>query len=150
MFNLFPLDIALEWCGFKSGTRPIQVALGPGKLIKVSNERGNKLYRTIDLNHQQKILFCVAPDRKRRYLLLQLEREYDLVVKFDEEDSRTEFISELESFLGSGEVGLGMERREIRENELLKMAITKEHRQKTIERFFRVAFAQVKTNLLGI
>ncbi len=133
---------SLEWCGFKSGTRPIQVALGPGKLIKVSNERGNKLYRTIDLNHHQKILFCVAPDRKRRFLLLQLEREYDLVMKFDEEDSRTEFISELESFLGSGEVGLGMERREIRENELLKMAITKEHRQKTLERFFRVAFAQ--------
>ncbi|XP_022093825.1 dual oxidase 2-like isoform X3 [Acanthaster planci] len=133
---------ALEWCGSKSGTRPIQVALGPGKAIKVMNERGNKLYRTIDLAHHQKITLCVSPDGNRRYVLLHMEREYDLVLKFDDIESRTEYISELQSFLGSGEVGLGQERQETREKDLLRMAITKEHRQKTLERFFRVAFAQ--------
>ncbi|XP_038077765.1 dual oxidase 2-like isoform X2 [Patiria miniata] len=133
---------AAEWCGYKSGTRPVQVALGPGKAIKVMNERGNKLYRTIDLTHHQKITLCVGPDGKQRFLLLHMEREYDLVLKFDGSESRGEFISEVESFLGSGEIGVGQERREIREKELLKMAITKEHRQKTLERFFRVAFAQ--------
>ena len=117
--------------------------LGPGKQIKIQNERGNKNYRTVDLSTMQKLTFCVSPDRQRKYVLIKFDREYDLVMKFDDEELRTEFISDLENWLGSTEVGIGRERREIRETEMLKMAVTKAHRQKTLERFFRVAFAQV-------
>ena len=134
---------ASEWCGFKQAKRPIQIMLGPGKQIKLSNERGNKTYRTIDMTDLKKLTFCVSPDRQRRIVLIKFDREYDLVMKFDGEEQRTEFISDFENWLGSTEVGIGRERLEIREVELLKMAITKVHRQKTLERFFRVAFAQV-------
>ena len=134
---------AIEWCGKSETKRPIQVMLGPGKQIKVQNERGNKNYRTIDLKRVQKLNIQISPDRQRRYCVIKFEREYDLVMRFDDEGLRTEFVSDLESWLGSTEVGVGRERFEVKEAQLLKDAITKGQRQKLLERFFRVAFAQV-------
>ena len=134
---------AIEWCGKSETKRPIQVMLGPGKQIKVQNERGNKNYRTIDLKHIPKLDLEISPDRQRRYCVIKFDREYDLVMRFDDEELRTEFVSDLESWLGSTEVGVGRERHEVKEAELLKNAITKGQRQKLLESFFRVAFAQV-------
>ncbi|XP_071487821.1 dual oxidase 2-like [Diadema antillarum] len=133
---------AAEWCGKKEGSRPVQVKLGPGKKIRISNERGNKVYRTVDLSHYSKVTLLVSPDGAQRYVVVKFEREYDIVLKFADPELRLEFISDLESFLGSAEVGVGRERLEIREKEMLVMAVTREHRQKLLEKFFRVAFSQ--------
>lgn len=133
---------AFEWCGKKEGSRPVQVKLGPGKKIRISNERGNKVYRTIDLDNYAKVTLLISPDGKRRLMVIKLGREYDVVLKFNDPDSRLEFVSDLESFLGSAEIGVGRERQEIRESELIKVAVTKEHRTKLLEKFFLTAFAQ--------
>ena len=117
--------------------------LGPGRQIKVQNEKGDKNYRTIDLTMTNKLTFYVSPDRQRRYFVIKFEKEYDLVVKFDEMDQRTEFISDFENWLGSTEVNIGRERMEIREAEILKSALTKEQRKAQLDQFFRVAIAQV-------
>ncbi|XP_063956076.1 dual oxidase 2-like isoform X4 [Lytechinus pictus] len=133
---------ASEWCGKKEGTRQVQVKLGPGKKIRITNDRGNKIFRTVDLTSYNKVGLLVSPDGKRRYMVVKFDREYDIVLKFPDPESRLEFISDLEAFLGSDEVGVGRERQEIRENELLKVAVTKEHRTKLLEQFFLMAFSQ--------
>ncbi|XP_030832129.1 dual oxidase 1 isoform X2 [Strongylocentrotus purpuratus] len=133
---------AAEWCGKKEGSRQVQVKLGPGKKIRITNERGNKILRTVDLTHYTKVGLLVSPDGKRRHLVVKFDREYDIVLKFSDPDSRLEFISDFESFLGSEEVGVGRERQEIGEKELLKVAVTKEHRTKLLEKFFLMAFSQ--------
>ena len=95
----------------------------------------------ISLSKQVGLL--VSPDGHRRFMVVKFESEYDIVLKFPDEDSRLEFISDVENFLGSTEVGLGRERQEIREVEMLKMAVTKEHRTQLLEKFFKTAFSQV-------
>ena len=134
---------AIEWCGKKEAKRPVQIMLGPGKQIKVQNERGNKTFRTIDLKMVQKLMLEVAPDREKRYCVVKFEREYDLVLKFDDQELRTEFINDFESWLGSPEVGIGRERHEVQESQILKNAVTKGQRKKMLEKFFRVAILQV-------
>lgn len=134
---------AEEWQGFKKGCRAINVMLGSGSVIKVSNECGSQVYRTVDLSHHKKVTLWVSPDRNRRYMTLKLEREYDLVLRFADDEARQEFISECENFLGSPDVGVGRERMEVKEKDMLQNAITKEHRQRTLEKFFRHAFASL-------
>ncbi|XP_071953912.1 dual oxidase 2-like isoform X2 [Antedon mediterranea] len=131
-----------EWCGDGQSERPIAVRLGPGKSITVLNDRGNKTYRTIDLAIHQKITLLVCPDQRRKMMTIVIEKEYDLVMKFDTEEERNAFISDIESFLTDPAIGVGRERREVHQAEMLRMANTKVQRQKTLERFFRVAFAQ--------
>ncbi|PIK44178.1 dual oxidase 1 precursor [Apostichopus japonicus] len=134
---------AQEWQGRRKGCRPVNVMLGPGAIIKLNNERGNQTFRTIDLSHHQKVTLWVSADGKQRFMTLKLEREYDLVLRFSDTEIRQEFISKVESFLGSPEVGVGRERLEVKETDLLNSAITKDHRQRTLEKFFRHAFASL-------
>ncbi|XP_033120574.1 dual oxidase 2-like isoform X2 [Anneissia japonica] len=131
-----------EWCGHGQAERPVAVRLGPGKTFVVLNDRGNKVYRTIDLTIHQKLTFLVCPDQRRKMMAVVIDKEYDLVLKFDTEEERNAFISDIESFLTDPAVGVGRERREVRQSEMLRMANTKVERQRTLERFFRVAFAQ--------
>ncbi|XP_070550890.1 uncharacterized protein [Ptychodera flava] len=64
------------------------------------------------------------------------------VLKFDDQAERESFVKELQDFLGTAEVGTGSKGLEIRQDQMLKQAVTKAHHQMVLERFFRVAFAQ--------
>lgn len=76
---------------------------------------------------------------------------YDLVLKFDSDFLRSAFIKAFEKFISeittSGDACLAQMMTNITHAMLLKQAITKKHRQKKLEMFFRVVFAQVYTSV---
>ncbi|XP_014663461.1 PREDICTED: dual oxidase 2-like [Priapulus caudatus] len=131
-----------EWQGHREGERTVQVRLGPGKVITILNERG-KTQRTIDMSRVQSVMLLVAADQHQKMVAIKIAREYDQILKLPNVAMRTDFIGRLESFLG--ETGIGRERREMKQEQIFKMAFTKLDRQLQLEKFFRVAFAQVKT-----
>ena len=123
--------------------RVVKVSLGPGKQIQIVNEHGNKTLRQIDLSRVQQITLCVSSDRNQQYILIEVNQEYDLVVRFDDEEQRKGFVSDLQHWLERPDIEIKVRHEERREKNLLKLAITKEERQKSTERFLRLAFAQV-------
>eukprot|EP00057_Strongylocentrotus_purpuratus_P011839 XP_011666313.1 PREDICTED: dual oxidase 2 [Strongylocentrotus purpuratus] len=131
--------LANEWCGFNEPVKEIEVCLGPKRCIRVMGQRGSKLHRSIDVGCPQRITIFMSSDSKQRYILVKLEKEYDLVLKFLDVDDRLEFVSDLQSFIGREQNGVVMERRELREYDLLRMAVTKQQRQSVLERFIRLA-----------
>ena len=58
-FCALTIYLAAEWCGKKEGSRQVQVKLGPGKKIRITNERGNKILRTVDLTHYTKVSIAI-------------------------------------------------------------------------------------------
>lgn len=81
-------------------------------------------------------------------MLIRVHHSYDLVLKFDSDFLRSAFIKAFEKFISeittSGNC-LAQVMTNITHAVLLKQAITKKHRQKKLEMFFRVVFAQVYT-----
>ncbi|XP_070541735.1 dual oxidase 2-like isoform X2 [Ptychodera flava] len=140
--------LATEWRG-KESNRSVKIKLGPGRQITVQSDRGRAL-RIIEFTDMVKTVeFQVSPDKARKMMLIRVEKEYDLVLKFDDQAQRDSFIKELQDFLGTAEVGIGSKRLEIKQDQMLKQAVTKAHRQMVLERFFRVAFAQA-FNIEGV
>ncbi|XP_041465121.1 dual oxidase 2-like [Lytechinus variegatus] len=131
--------LANEWSGFDEPGKEIEVCLGPNECIRVMGQRGSKLHRSIDVGHPQRITIFMSSDSKQRYILVKLEKEYDLVLKFHHVDDRLEFVSDLQSFIGRQQKGVVIERRELREYDLLRMAVTKQQRQAVLEKFIRLA-----------
>lgn len=81
------------------------------------------------------------------YMLIRIHHGYDLVLKFESEFLRGMFIKAFERFISeiatSGSTcSLQMTTNSTKKS-LFKQAITKRHRQKKLEMFFRVVFAQV-------
>ena len=58
--------------------RTVNVKLGPGKIIKVSSERG-QLLRTVDLRGMEWIIIFLQSDREQTMLSVRMDREYDMV-----------------------------------------------------------------------
>lgn len=79
------------------------------------------------------------------YMLIRVHHSYDLVLKFDSDFLRSAFIKAFEKFISeittSGDAQMTTNTTHAA---LLKQAITKKHRQKKLEMFFRVVFAQVQ------
>ncbi|XP_072031527.1 dual oxidase 2-like [Amphiura filiformis] len=134
---------AAEWCGPKEGHRQVQITLCNGKQIQVNHEDGIKTYRTIDLSMVTDLTFSVSSDRKRQYVMIEVNKEYDLVIRFDNESKRNAFISDFELWLAKPNVRIRGKQMQIREKNLRAMATTKEDRQKTLEKFVKLVFAQV-------
>lgn len=80
-------------------------------------------------------------------MLIRVHHSYDLVLKFDSDFLRNAFIKAFEKFISkittSRDACLVQTMTNITHAALLKQAITKKHRQKKLEMFFRVVFAQV-------
>lgn len=80
-------------------------------------------------------------------MLIRVHHSYDLVLKFDSDFLRNAFIKTFEKFISeittSRDARLVQTMTNITHAALLKQAITKKHRQKKLEMFFRVVFAQV-------
>uniref|UniRef100_H2Q9C8 NAD(P)H oxidase (H2O2-forming) n=1 Tax=Pan troglodytes TaxID=9598 RepID=H2Q9C8_PANTR len=133
------LPLALEWQGHKEPCRPVLVYLQPGQ-IRVVDGRLTVL-RTIQLQPPQKVNLVLSSNRGRRTLLLKIPKEYDLVLLFNLEEERQALVENLRGALK--ESGLSIQEWELREQELMRAAVTREQRSHLLETFFRHLFSQV-------
>jgi len=80
-------------------------------------------------------------------MLIRVHHSYDLVLKFDSDFLRSAFIKAFINFISEITARdaclVQMRTNTTTHAALLKQAITKKHRQKKLEMFFRVVFAQV-------
>ncbi|XP_013365767.1 PREDICTED: dual oxidase 1 isoform X2 [Chinchilla lanigera] len=130
---------ALEWQGHKEPSRPVRVHLQPGQ-IRVVDGRLTTL-RTVQLRPPQQVHLILSSNRGRRTLLLKIPKEYDLVLQFTAEEERQALVGSLRAALK--ESRLSFQEWELREQELLRAAVTREQRSLLLGTFFRHLFSQV-------
>ncbi|KAJ8417636.1 hypothetical protein AAFF_G00224790 [Aldrovandia affinis] len=130
---------ACEWQGPKGPLRPVGVEVQEGRLRVV--DCGGSTLRSLNLTGQDHLEALLSSNRQRRALLLKIPKEYDLVLFFEDESKRSDFVGRLGSELWGGIQGVRT--RELKEQDLLKEAVTREQRERIVETFFRHAFAQV-------
>ncbi|CAL1297932.1 unnamed protein product [Larinioides sclopetarius] len=132
--------IGTEWMGKTEGTRDVIINfLADRKLLTICL-LNKQMLRSIDLKHVQVVEVHVSTGGHLHYVLVRISREYDIILKFESPNEKEAFIEKLEAFLGR--IGIGRQRYECTVNQMLKTAITKADRQKQLEQFFRVVFAQ--------
>ncbi|XP_049638484.1 dual oxidase 1 [Suncus etruscus] len=130
---------ALEWQGHKEPSRPVLVHLQPGQ-VRVVDGRFSVL-RIIQLRPPQQVNLILSSNHGRRTLLLKIPKEYDLVLLFNLEEERQVLVENLRAALK--ESGLSFQEWELREQELMRVAVTREQRSRLLETFFRHLFSQV-------
>ncbi|NXA33140.1 DUOX2 oxidase, partial [Eudromia elegans] len=131
---------AMEWHGPKTDSSPVWIQLQPDKVLKVLDSRWSVL-RSISLKTQKRVEVILSTNKGNRALLLKSPKEYDLVLLFSEEAERSSFIAKLQDCLKKSNLDLHVS--EMKEQSLLKQAVTQEQRKKILEIFFRHLFAQV-------
>ncbi|XP_049990021.1 dual oxidase 1 isoform X2 [Alexandromys fortis] len=130
---------ASEWQGRKEPCRPVLVHLQPGQ-IRVVDGRLTVL-RTIQLRPPQQVNLILSSNRGRRALLLKIPKEYDLVLLLNTEEERQALVENIRGALKESE--LSFQEWEQREQELMRVAVTREQRSHLLETFFRHLFSQV-------
>ncbi|XP_039744178.1 dual oxidase 1 isoform X2 [Pteropus medius] len=130
---------ALEWQGHKEPCRPVLVHLQPGQ-IRVMDGTLSVL-RIIQLRPLHQVNLILSSNRGCRTLLLKIPKEYDLVLLFNLEEERRALVENLRGALK--ESGLNFQEWELREQELMRAAVTREQRSHLLETFFRHLFSQV-------
>ncbi|NXF10271.1 DUOX2 oxidase, partial [Smithornis capensis] len=131
---------AMEWHGPKRDISPIYIQLQADKVLKVLDGRGSVL-RSINLKALQRVEVILSNNKGNKALLLKSPKEYDLVLLFSEEAERSSFVGKLRDHLN--ESGLDLHLSEMKEQSLMKRAVTQEQRKQILETFFRHLFAQV-------
>ncbi|NXG55440.1 DUOX2 oxidase, partial [Hemiprocne comata] len=131
---------AMEWQGPKTDSSPVYIQLQADKVLKVLDGRGS-LLRIINLKAHQRVEVLVSSNKGNKALLLKSPKEYDLVLLFSREVERSNFIEKLRGYLE--ESGLDLHLSEMKEQILMKRAVTQEQRKEILEIFFRHLFAQV-------
>ncbi|PSN41143.1 hypothetical protein C0J52_05201 [Blattella germanica] len=135
--QLFLFSVS-EWIDKKSPLKPVVVVMDPGsKQIQVKNQLGH-LLRVMDLSHSQLIELYIVNDGT--HLMLRVSNHYDLVLKFESEYLRENFLQAFEQYINI--VGITRERINVALHPLLRQAVTRRGRQKRLEMFFRVVFSQ--------
>uniref|UniRef100_A0A8B9Y5Q6 NAD(P)H oxidase (H2O2-forming) n=1 Tax=Bos mutus grunniens TaxID=30521 RepID=A0A8B9Y5Q6_BOSMU len=130
---------AVEWQGCKEPCRPVLVHLQPGQIHMVDGRLS--VLRTVQLRPPQQVNLILSSNHGRRALLLKIPKEYDLVLLFDLEEERQVMVESLRGALK--ESGLNFQEWELREQELMRAAVTREQRSHLLETFFRHLFSQV-------
>uniref|UniRef100_A0A452DXP0 NAD(P)H oxidase (H2O2-forming) n=1 Tax=Capra hircus TaxID=9925 RepID=A0A452DXP0_CAPHI len=130
---------AIEWQGHKEPCRPVLVHLQPGQIHVVDGRLS--VLRTVQLRPPQQVNLILSSNHGRRALLLKIPKEYDLVLLFDLEEERQVMVESLRGALK--ESGLSFQEWELREQELMRGAVTREQRSHLLETFFRHLFSQV-------
>ncbi|KAL2093373.1 hypothetical protein ACEWY4_010685 [Coilia grayii] len=130
---------AYEWQGAGEACRPVCVELKDKLLLEVRDPL-SVLLRSLTLGTQSHLTILLSSDRKQNTLLLKVPKEYDLVLMFEEEEQRGEFVHLLQTSVG-GEERMSVRRRS--EKEVLKEAVSRSQREQIVETFIRHAFAQV-------
>ncbi|KAM4766255.1 dual oxidase 2 isoform 1-T1 [Cyanocitta cristata] len=131
---------ALEWHGPKTDSSPVYIQLQADKVLKVLDSRGSVL-RSINLKAHQRVEVILSNNKGNKALLLKSPKDYDLVLLFSEEAERTIFIGKLGDYLKESRFDLHLS--EMKEQSLMKRAVTQEQRKQILETFFRHLFAQV-------
>ncbi|XP_024867320.1 uncharacterized protein LOC112451730 [Temnothorax curvispinosus] len=112
--------------------------------LEVKNQLGH-LIRAVDFPSNSRVMIYCASDSY--YMLICVHHSYDLVLKFDSDFLRSAFIKAFEKFISeistSRDAHLVQMITNTTHAALLKQAIIKKHRQKKLEMFFCVVFAQV-------
>lgn len=129
-----------EWQGPKEKTRDICLQLVDKKTIKVLDIR-NTLIRSINLGSHSSVKVVQSNNKGQKALLLHIPNEYDLVLFFQEENLREDFIRQLRSYLDRND--LPLETSEMSEQDILKNAVTKQERSQLLDTFFRHLFSQI-------
>ncbi|XP_028263680.1 dual oxidase 2 isoform X2 [Parambassis ranga] len=131
---------AYEWQGHKKEMHLVSLELDEKRKLQIfdSSRSSN---RCINLHHQHHLDVLLSSDRHRKALLLKVPKEYDLVLFFDEESKRTEFMKHLRPEVT--DIRHDIRVKEMREKELLREALTKEQRAQIVETFIRHAFSKV-------
>ncbi|KYO21449.1 dual oxidase 2 [Alligator mississippiensis] len=132
--------LALEWQGPKTDSYLIYIQLHSDKMIKVLDSRLSVL-RSINLHAQQQLDVILSNNKGNKALLLKIPKEYDLVLFFNGEAERSDFTGHLKAYLEIK--GLALNITDMKEQNLLRRAVTKEQRKQVLETFFRHLFAQV-------
>ncbi|XP_043256112.1 dual oxidase 2-like [Colletes gigas] len=129
-----------EWQGKKLPLRPIIITLNlMKKQLEIKNQMGC-IIRAIDLIHCNTIKVYVTFNGN--YVMLRVDHNYDLVLKFNSDYLKSLFLQTLKKFVEELVTVSIQETLNITVKELLKQAVTKRCRQKKLEQFFRVVFAQ--------
>uniref|UniRef100_A0A8C4Y957 NAD(P)H oxidase (H2O2-forming) n=1 Tax=Gopherus evgoodei TaxID=1825980 RepID=A0A8C4Y957_9SAUR len=131
---------AFEWLGPKTDSSLIYLQLHPDRIIKVLDSR-RAVLRSISLKNQQQVDMVLSINKGNKALLLKIPKEYDLVLIFNGEAERSDFVRKLTDYLERN--GLSLNVSDLTERSLLKRAVTKEQRKQILETFFRHLFAQV-------
>ncbi|KAM7010592.1 dual oxidase 2 [Passerculus sandwichensis] len=131
---------AMEWHGPKADSCPVYIQLQADKELKVLDSRGSVL-RSINLKAQPRVEVILSNNRGNKALLLKSPKEYDLVLLFNGEAERSIFVGKLRDYLKESSFDLHLS--EMREQNLMKRAVTQEQRKQILETFFRHLFAQV-------
>lgn len=131
---------AMEWHGPKTDNSPVYIQLQADKVLKVLDSRGSVL-RSINLKAHQRVEVILSNNKGNKALLLKSPKEYDLVLLFSEEAERSIFVGKLRDYLKESRFDLHLS--EMKEQSLMKRAVTQEQRKQILETFFRHLFAQV-------
>uniref|UniRef100_A0A8D2N9E8 NAD(P)H oxidase (H2O2-forming) n=1 Tax=Zonotrichia albicollis TaxID=44394 RepID=A0A8D2N9E8_ZONAL len=129
-----------EWHCQPCNSCPVYIQLQADKELKVLDSRGSVL-RSINLKAQPRVEVILSNNRGNRALLLKSPKEYDLVLLFNGEAERSIFVGKLRDYLKESSFDLHLS--EMREQNLMKRAVTQEQRKQILETFFRHLFAQV-------
>uniref|UniRef100_F6YJA3 NAD(P)H oxidase (H2O2-forming) n=1 Tax=Monodelphis domestica TaxID=13616 RepID=F6YJA3_MONDO len=130
---------AIEWQGKKEPCRPVLLNLQPGQLQVLCGRLS--LLRVIQFRDSQKMNLIQSNNRGRRALLLKIPKEYDLLLLFNLEENRQAFVQSLQETLKNS--GLSFQEWELREQEMMRAAVTRKRRSHILETFFRHLFSQV-------
>ncbi|XP_029431072.1 dual oxidase 2-like isoform X1 [Rhinatrema bivittatum] len=131
---------AVEWCGLKESSHQVYLQFQATQLIKVLDSR-NSVIRSINLQHQNQVDLIQSNNKGNKALLLKIPKEYDLVLFFNGEEDRSNFIRNLKVFFERNDLALNLS--ETKEQNLLKKAVTKQQRSQILETFFRHSLSQV-------
>ncbi|XP_020296286.1 dual oxidase-like [Pseudomyrmex gracilis] len=147
VYNSDNIDIihsASEWQEPRTSLRHVILALNNRKKqLEVKNQLGD-LIRVVDfLPNSNIMIYCTSDSH---YAMIRVHHNYDLVLKFDSEFLRSTFVKAFEKFISEISTSENLCSLQMLTNitltALLKQAITKKNRQKKLEMFFRVVFAQ--------
>uniref|UniRef100_A0A3B4H2Q2 NAD(P)H oxidase (H2O2-forming) n=1 Tax=Pundamilia nyererei TaxID=303518 RepID=A0A3B4H2Q2_9CICH len=131
---------AYEWQGHKKQLQPVSVEIDEKRRLQVCDRSGTA-HRCINLRNQDYLDVVLSNDCQQKALLLKVPKEYDLVLFFDEESKRMEFVRQLRPEVT--DVRPEVRVREMREKGLLKEALTRQQRAQIVETFIRHAFSKV-------
>uniref|UniRef100_A0A8C8D794 NAD(P)H oxidase (H2O2-forming) n=1 Tax=Oncorhynchus tshawytscha TaxID=74940 RepID=A0A8C8D794_ONCTS len=138
---IFPLlSPACEWQGPKKPLRPVNLLVDDKRRLQVFDQSG-PAQRSLSLGSQTHLDVLLSSDYYCRALLMKVPKEYDLVLYFEDEGQRGEFVRYLRSEVTDGGQELAV--RDMTEKELLREAVTRDQRTQIVETFIRSAFAKV-------
>ncbi|KAJ6664098.1 hypothetical protein lerEdw1_008313 [Lerista edwardsae] len=132
--------LAFEWHDPKTASSLVYLQLHDDKVIKVLDSKLAML-RSISLKTQQQVETILSSNKGNKTMLLKIPKEYDLVLQFNGEEELSGFLGQLKVYLEKCQLSLHVS--EMKEQQLLKKAVTKEQRKDILEIFFRHSFAQV-------